>query len=103
MFGFISAWALVAQVFESEQDGGEPHTLEVRVVFGSRRVAMLYREFVNRYPRFRGRRVHLAYFDICQLFELRVANPEMSKSELARKTGISRPTVWRLLRIQEDG
>ena len=64
-------------------------------------MVITYREFVKRYPRFRGRRVHLGYFEVCQLFELRAANPELSKSELSRRTGISRPTIRRLLGILE--
>ena len=64
---------------------------------------MLYREFIEHYPRFRGRRVHVSYFDIFYLLQLRHYRPDFSKSQLARLTGLSRPTVRRLLRIQEDG
>ncbi len=63
---------------------------------------MTYREFVKRYPQFFGRRLHVEYFDVFQLCELRAAHPELSKSELARRTGMSRPTVRRLLRILES-
>ena len=63
---------------------------------------MTYREFVKRYPQFLGRRLHVEYFDVFQLCKLRVAHPELSKSELARRTGMSRPTVRRLLRILES-
>lgn len=62
---------------------------------------MTYRELIQRFPQFRGRRLHLPYFEVCQLLQLRVDHPELSKSELARRSGISRPTVRRLLKILE--
>lgn len=63
---------------------------------------MTYRELIARFPQFRGRRLHVEYFDVFQLCELRLAHPDLSKSELARRVGLSRPTVRRLLCILES-
>lgn len=60
-----------------------------------------YRALVTRFPQFRGRRLHIPYSDVFRLCELRLANPALSKSELARRVGLSRPTVRRLLKILE--
>ena len=62
---------------------------------------MTYRELVGRFPAFRGRRLHISYSDVFALCELRIAHPNLSKSELSRRSGLSRPTVRRLLRILE--
>ena len=62
---------------------------------------MTRREFVERYPQFRGRRLHIPYSEIDRLFELRRRFPTYSKSGLARTSGISRPSVRRLLKILE--
>ena len=58
------------------------------------------REFLERFPQFRGYRVHVPGIE--KLIELRIAHPELSKSELARRTGISRVTVVKYLRILEE-
>ena len=60
-----------------------------------------WREFLERYPQFRNHRLQSP--GIIKLIELRTEYPDMSKSELSRRTGISRPTVIKYLRILEEG
>lgn len=59
------------------------------------------REFLEKYPQFRGHRLHMVDSDIYKLVQLRIQYPLMSKSELARRTGLSRPSVRKLIRILE--
>ena len=61
------------------------------------------REFLERYPQFRGHRLHIVLSDICAIVKLREEFPFMSKSELARRTGVSRPSVRKIIRILESG
>ena len=49
------------------------------------------KEFLETYPQFRGRRLHMPESDIRHVVELREEFPFMSKSEIARRTGVSRP------------
>ena len=60
------------------------------------------REFLEEYPQFRGRRLYMLESDIRQVVKLREEFPFMSKSEIARRTGVSRPSVRKILRILES-
>ena len=61
------------------------------------------KEFLETYPQFRGRRLHMPESDIRHVVELREEFPFMSKSEIARRTGVSRPSVRKIIRILESG
>ena len=63
-------------------------------------MSIQYREFLEKYPQFRNHRLQAP--GIIKLVELRLSHPDMSKSELARQTGISRPSVVKYLRILES-
>lgn len=60
------------------------------------------REFLEAYPQFRGHRLHIVLSDIREVVRLREEFPFMSKSEIARRTGVSRPSVRKILRILES-
>ena len=60
------------------------------------------REFLEQYPQFRGRRLHLVLSDVLHVIKLREEFPFMTKAEIARRTGVSRPSVRKILRILES-
>lgn len=60
------------------------------------------REFLEEYPQFRGRRLHIVLSDIRHVIKLREEFPFMSKAEIARRTGVSRPSVRKIIRILES-
>ena len=60
---------------------------------------MFLSEFLEQYPQFRGRRLHLVLSDVLRVIKLREEFPFMSKAEIARRTGVSRPSVRKILRI----
>lgn len=60
------------------------------------------RDFLEKYPQFRGRRLHLPQGCIEDVIELRESFPWMPLAEIARRTGVSRPSVRKIIRILES-